>query len=206
MSRPLTPLGLAVLRLLDAEQMHPYEMQQRIREHAIDQVVKVAHGSLYHTVARLAEHGLIEPVQTSREGRRPERTVYAITEAGRDEARSRLREFIMRPAQEYPCFGMALSFISMLSPAEAAALLDRRSVALEAKLAAHDTVVESLVKRGLPRIEVVEVEFLNSGLRSELEFVRVLSDDIKAGRMTWRPGSGDGETECGNGTAIHGRS
>lgn len=116
MSRPLTPLGLTVLRLLADEQMHPYEMQQRIRERAIDHVVKVAHGSLYHTVARLAEQGLIEPVETSREGRRPERTVYAITEAGRDEARARLREFIMRPVQEYPSFGMALAFVSMLPP------------------------------------------------------------------------------------------
>ena len=59
MSRPLTPLGLAVLRLLAEGQMHPYEMQQRVREYAIDQVVKVAHGSLYHAVARLAEQGLI---------------------------------------------------------------------------------------------------------------------------------------------------
>lgn len=127
MSRPLTALQLAVLRLLADGQMHPYEMQQRIRECAIDQVVKVAHGSLYHAVGRLAEQGLIEPVETSREGRRPERTVYAITEAGRDEARERLREFIMRSAKEYPSFGMALSFISLLPPAEAASLLDRRA-------------------------------------------------------------------------------
>jgi DNA-binding PadR family transcriptional regulator len=194
MSRPLTALGLAVLRLLDKEQMHPYEMQQRIRDYAIDQVVKVAHGSLYHTVARLADHGLIEPVETSREGRRPERTVYAITEQGRDEARSRLREFIMRPVQDYPTFGMALSFLSMLSPTEATALLDRRSVALEARLAAHDTIVESLIKRGLARVEVIEVEFVNSRLRAELEFVRALSEDIKSGHMDWSPpGDGDGE-------------
>jgi DNA-binding PadR family transcriptional regulator len=194
MSRALTPLQLAVLRLLADEQMHPYEMQQRIREHAIDQVVKVAHGSLYHAVARLAEDGLIEPVETSREGRRPERTVYAITGTGRDEARSRLREFMMRPVQEYPSFGMALSFVSMLPPAEAASLLDRRTVALEAKLAAHDTVVESLIKRGLPRINVIEVEFLNSRLRSELDFVRALSEDIKSRRLDWRPpNGGDGE-------------
>ncbi|MCW2862183.1 MAG: PadR family transcriptional regulator [Actinoallomurus sp.] len=194
MSRALTPLQLAVLRLLADEQMHPYEMQQRIREHAIDQVVKVAHGSLYHAVARLAEDGLIEPVETSREGRRPERTVYAITGTGRDEARSRLREFMMRPVQEYPSFGMALSFVSMLPPAEAASLLDRRTVALEAKLAAHDTVVESLIKRGLARINVIEVEFLNSRLRSELDFVRALSEDIKSRRLDWRPpNGGDGE-------------
>jgi DNA-binding PadR family transcriptional regulator len=194
MSRPLSPLGLAVLRLLADQQMHPYEMQQRIREHAIDQVVKVAHGSLYHVVARLAEQGLIEPVETSREGRRPERTVYAITEAGRDEARSRLREFLMRSSNEYPSFGMALAFLSMLPPAEAAALLDRRTVDLEARLAAHDTVVDSLIKQGLERISVVEVEFLNSCLRSELDFVRALSEDIKTRRLDWRPpNGGDGE-------------
>jgi DNA-binding PadR family transcriptional regulator len=196
MSRPLTPLGLAVLRLLADGQMHPYEMQQRIREHAIDHVVKVAHGSLYHTVARLAEQGLIEPVETSREGRRPERTVYAITEAGRDEARLRLREFVMRPAQEYPSFGMALAFISLLPPAEAAALLDRRTVDLEAKLAAHDTVVDSLIKQGHSRVSVIEVEFVNSRLRAELDFVRALSEDIKARRLDWRPPyGGDGENQ-----------
>jgi DNA-binding PadR family transcriptional regulator len=196
MSRPLTPLGLAVLRLLDAEPMHPYEMQQRIREYAIDEVVKVAHGSLYHMVARLAEQGLIEPVETSREGRRPERTVYAITEAGRDVAHSRLRDFIMRPSREYPCFGMALAFISMLSPEDAATLLDRRSVVLEGKLAAHDTIAEGLGKQGVSRVEVLELEYFNSTLRSELDFVRALSEDIKSGRLDWRPvGRDNGENE-----------
>jgi DNA-binding PadR family transcriptional regulator len=196
MSRPLTPLGLAVLWLLAKEQMHPYEMQQRIREYAIDHVVKVAHGSLYHAVDRLAERGLIEPVETSREGRRPERTVYAITEKGRDEARSHLREYLMRSIKEYPSFGMALSFMSMLSPDEAASLLDRRAVDLEARLAAHDTVVDNLIKSGHPRIAVVEVEFVNSGLRSERDFVRALSEDIKSGRLEWQPATGvDGESE-----------
>jgi DNA-binding PadR family transcriptional regulator len=196
MSRPLTPLGLAVLRLLDAEPMHPYEMQQRIREYAIDEVVKVAHGSLYHMVARLADQGLIEPVETSREGRRPERTVYAITEAGRDVAHERLRDFIMRPSREYPCFGMALAFISMLSPEDAATLLDRRGVALEGKLAAHDTIVEGLGKQGVERVEVLELEYFNSTVRSELDFVRALSEDIKSGRLDWRPVSRDnGENE-----------
>ncbi|MEV0399898.1 PadR family transcriptional regulator [Actinoallomurus sp. NPDC050550] len=187
MSRPLTPLALAVLRLLNEEPMHPYEMQQRIRDYSIDQVVKVAHGSLYHTVERLAGQGLIEPVETTREGRRPERTVYAITEQGRDEAYSRLREFLRHPAQEYPIFDMALSFLKMLPPEEAAQLLDRRTVRLEAQLAAHDTVLTNLAKQGLERVSVIELELCNARLRSELEFVNAVSEDIKNGRMTWRP-------------------
>jgi DNA-binding PadR family transcriptional regulator len=187
MSRPLTPLALAVLSLLDREPMHPYEMQQRIRDYAIDEVVKVAHGSLYHTVERLAGQGLIEPVETTREGRRPERTVYAITEQGRDEAHARLQEFLIRPCREYPTFGMALSFLATLAPDHAVQLLDRRAIALEANLAAHDTVIDGLLKQGLERIHVIETEFLNSRLRSELEFVRAVSEDIKTGRLTWRP-------------------
>lgn len=54
MSRPLTPLALTVLRMLCDSPMHPYEMQQRIRDHAYDQAVKITHGSLYHSVERLA--------------------------------------------------------------------------------------------------------------------------------------------------------
>ena len=42
-------------------------------------------GSLYHTVERLQRNGLIEVVDTQRDGRRPERTVYGMTQAGLDE-------------------------------------------------------------------------------------------------------------------------
>ena len=71
---PLTPPGIAILALLWRQPMHPYEMRHRIRVQEIDRVMKVTHGTLYSTVDRLAAAGLIQPVETSREGRRPERT------------------------------------------------------------------------------------------------------------------------------------
>ena len=191
MVRQLTPLAMTVLRLLSEEQMHPYEMQQRIRERVYDHVVKVTHGTLYHTVERLASQGLIEPVETSRDGRRPERTVYAITDAGRDVAYSQLSEFVMRPADEYPCFGMALSFIQMFSPEEAARLLAHRLKWLEGKYAAHGSVYDTIAKQGLERVHVVEVEFLQAQLRAEVDFVRGLVDDISSGRLAWTPSEGD---------------
>src|SRR5512142_2898145 len=92
--RTLTPLALTVLRLLQERDMHPYEMQQVIRDRCIDHVVKVRAGSLYHTIERLHRSGLIQPMETGREGRRPERTVYAITEPGRDEYRTNLCDLI----------------------------------------------------------------------------------------------------------------
>jgi DNA-binding PadR family transcriptional regulator len=188
-SRPLTPLALAVLHLLGEQPMHPYEMQQLIKARYIDHVVKVTHGSLYHTVERLAGSGLIEPVETSREGRRPERTVYAITESGRDQAADRLCDLIARPTQEYPSFKAALAFVTTLTPGKVSELLARRSVGLEVYLTTHTTLIDTLIKQGLHRINLIEVEHVLAQSRAELDYVHALQEDIDTGRLTWTPGA-----------------
>ncbi|TDD77800.1 PadR family transcriptional regulator [Actinomadura rubrisoli] len=194
MSRPLTPLALTVLRMLCDGPMHPYEMQQRIRDHAYDLAVKSTHGSLYHSVERLAAGGLIEPLETSREGRRPERTVYAVTSAGRDAAHIRLAELLAKPAEEFPLFGTALAFINLLPEAEVARQLRIRAIALEALLAGNQTANESLRKQGIERYKLIDQEWAISRVRSELEFVRHLADDLDSGRLTWK--DDDGVTTC----------
>ncbi|NEA24967.1 PadR family transcriptional regulator [Actinomadura bangladeshensis] len=186
MSRPLTPLALTVLRMLCDRPMHPYEMQQRIRDHAYDQAVKITHGSLYHSVERLAASGLIEPLETSREGRRPERTIYAVTAAGRDAAQMRLAELLRHPAEEFPLFGTGLAFVNLLSEDEVARLLRGRTVALEAALAGHRTAHDSLRKQGLDRYKLLDQEWLIARLRGELEYVREVVDDLESGRLTWK--------------------
>ncbi|WP_242885510.1 PadR family transcriptional regulator [Actinomadura litoris] len=189
MSRPLTPLALAVLRMLCDGPMHPYEMQQRIRDHAYDSAVKITHGSLYHTVERLTGAGLIEPLETSREGRRPERTVYAVTVAGRDAACDRLAELLAKPAQEFPLLGAGLAFLNLLSEREVEQRLRFRALALEAELAGHRTVNDSLLKRGLERYKLIDHEWTIARVRAELDFVRGLADDLEAGRLTWEDGA-----------------
>src|ERR1700716_3424767 len=88
---PRTPLALAVMNLLMERPMHPYEMKTKMKERGPAQGIKLKGGSIYDTVERLEEGGFIQAQATSREGRRPERTVYAITEAGRDEIMAWLR-------------------------------------------------------------------------------------------------------------------
>lgn len=73
-------------------------------------------------------------------------------------------------------------------------LLSRRVDAQEANLAAHRTVVEGLVKDGVDCINLIEVDYLNAGLRAELEFVKSLIEDIKSGRLHWRPTGGTDRT------------
>jgi DNA-binding PadR family transcriptional regulator len=165
--------------------MHPYEMQQLIRERCTDHVIKVRAGSLYHTVERLHRSSLVEPVETGRSGRRPERTVYAITDAGRDEFATNLDDLVRYPDEEYPVFGAALAMLRALRPARAAALLDARAVSIEAALAAGDQVLASLTKNGLARIHIIEIEYAQALRRAELSWVRDLAHDIRSGELTW---------------------
>src|SRR5215470_11841628 len=102
-------LGLAVLLLLGESPMHPYQMHRMLLERRKEDVLDVRPAAIYRLVGRLAEAGLIEPLGTSREGRRPERTVYRITERGRELSERWLREMLGRPAREYPAFPAALS-------------------------------------------------------------------------------------------------
>lgn len=183
--RTLTPLAMVILDLLSERPMHPYEMQQVFRERHTDQVVKVPAGSLYHTVERLSRTGLIDAVETGREGRRPERTVYKITESGLDQFQANLREVVQTPETEYPVFGMALAMLDALSPQEASHLVKRRGIQLEARLASFEQVIATLAKEGLPRVHTIEIEYLVAQCRAELAWTRQIVDDIKSGALVW---------------------
>ncbi len=183
--RTLTPLAMAVLRLLSTRPMHPYEMHQLVRDHGTDRVIKVRAGSLYHTVERLHRQELIEPVETGRDGRRPERTVYAITGTGRDEFVTNLRDLLRVPAEEFPLFAAALEMVSALPPATVRQLLEMRAVALEAQMAAYEQALGTLAKTGLERFHLIETEFGLATNRAELGFVRRIIADIDSGDLTW---------------------
>jgi DNA-binding PadR family transcriptional regulator len=186
---PLTPPGIAILSLLWRQPMHPYEMRHRIRMQEIDRVMKVTHGTLYSTVDRLAATGLIQPVETSRDGRRPERTVYEITELGQDQLLDAIRDGLMRAAPDYPKLATSLAFASLLEPAEVASLLERRCVEAEGNLSGMITAVEAAVKQqhGLARIHLIEAEYMIAMRRTELDWLRAITGDIREGRLTWDP-------------------
>src|SRR6266513_2367770 len=119
-------LARAVLPYLTQRPMHPYELSRTLRDNNDVRSIKFNHGSLYMVVGQLARAGFITEQETSRGGQRPERTVYALTDAGRDELRDWLRELVAQPQHEYPAFVSALSLIAALPPSEAVGLLRAR--------------------------------------------------------------------------------
>src|ERR1700720_943469 len=101
-------MALAVLATVVQQPMHRYEIASLIRARGKDQDMDVKWGSLYTVVQNLAKHGFLEVVGTSRQGARPERTVYQITEAGRQEMLDWTRELLSTPEPEHPKFAAGL--------------------------------------------------------------------------------------------------
>src|SRR5690349_17995796 len=107
-------LALAVLGTLVQHPMHPYEIASLLRERGKDDDMAIKWGSLYTVVRNLAKHGFIEVVDSRREGARPERTIYRITDAGLAELRDWTRELVAMPQPEFPRFKAGLSMLPAL--------------------------------------------------------------------------------------------
>ncbi len=178
-------LALIVLWQLFGEPMHVYRMQKMIEAQGKDRVVNVrARASLYQTIERLARHGLVEVSATVRVEGYPDRTVYAITESGREVAREWLREILRSTEGEYPEFIAAVSLLFGLSPHDALTELDLRAEKLAAALA--DTESELLeAPAALPRLFLLEEEYRKAMLEAELGWVRGVVADLREGRLSW---------------------
>ncbi|RMI31508.1 PadR family transcriptional regulator [Nocardia stercoris] len=180
-------LGLAVLSYLTERPMHPYEIGELLvaRDHA--RSIKYNRGSLYMVVNQLVRAGLIEAQATIRDSERPERTVYALTGAGRGELFDWLRELIGQPAHEYPQFVAALSLIGALHPDEVVALLRRRQAALEQQRAEITESVTACLAQGLHPLFQVEENYRLAILEAELAFVARFITDITDPETGWGP-------------------
>ncbi len=178
-------LALAVLSYLTRQSMHPYELGRTLRDHDDVRSIKFNQGSLYMVVQQLARAGFIVERETTRDGQRPERTVYALTDAGRNEARDWLRELVELPEYEYPHFVAALSLIAALPPSEVVELLGRRLRRLGEQHAEIRHHVDRAVAGGLHPLFLVEEEYRLALLDAEARFVERFLERIDDPETGW---------------------
>ena len=187
--RQVGPLSVAVLGLLNERPMHPYEVAFLMRQRHLDAHIKLNFGSLYHTFEQLERQGLVSALETERDGRRPERTVYQLTEQGRDAFLERLRHMLLQPEPAYTTFEAGLAFVYHLPPEEAAGLLRDRAQALEQEYEVHQALLEHHLRpHGLSRLSLIELEMVQDVRLHQAAWCRRIAGEIGSGQLQWRRG------------------
>jgi DNA-binding PadR family transcriptional regulator len=181
----VTPLGISVLALLAERPMHPYEMYRLLLERREDRRVKIRPGSLYHTVDRMSAIGLVEATGTERDGGRPERTTYRITDAGREALAERIRTLLATPVNEYPQFPVALGEAHNLPRDEVIELLRARTRRLEGELTESAAVLRAAADRQVEEAYLLAADYLREQLTTELKWLTDLIGRLERKELRW---------------------
>jgi DNA-binding PadR family transcriptional regulator len=180
-----SPLALTVLAMLAYEPLHPYRLQRLMQLWGKDRVVNVGQrANLYKTIKRLHEAGLVAVRQTERDHQYPERTVYELTEAGAAQSVAWLAEMLAAPRREFPEFPAALSYVMLLEPDTVRQVLDARAGAVRRDLAELESDLADNAGT-LPRVTMLETEYLRAVTAAELGWLQSVIDDLGAGTLSW---------------------
>jgi DNA-binding PadR family transcriptional regulator len=125
-------------------------------------------GSIYNAIRRLETEGLIEPIRNEQLGRRPPRTVYALTEAGRIELASLRDKLLYEIALPSDPFDVALWVSAGLLSEQLGAAIDRRCERLKELLAGLADERTRLTQAGYLPV-VAQLLFRHGEVRIEAE-------------------------------------
>ncbi len=179
---------LLLLGLLLEGQMHGYQLNEYL-EHTMGFFTDLKKPTAYYTLNRLEKEGHVRH-QTEREGKRPERRVYQLTEKGRaffyELLRSRLSEF----SRTYYDDDIAIAFMDRLPAAEVRQLLlekrDRAEGILDQlrRLPGHDGSARHVMRHNIAHLET-ELAWLD-GMLEELGDARGVKEVAHHGQTTSR--------------------
>lgn len=182
----INPLGMVALGLLTEGPRHPYELYQVLMHRREDVIVKIRPGSLYHAIAKLELLGYVAAVGTERDGNRPERTTYRITDSGRHVLNDLVGQRLANPQNEYPIFPVAIAQMSRLPKDDVLRHLNYRLRILQQDVELMRATYASLIERGKPRHLILDIDYLVVVKDSEISWITTTIDAIENGNLDWK--------------------
>ena len=173
---------LVILGLLRERPLYGYEIKQIIEEHMSDWT-SIAFGSIYFALDKLAEEKLVEKVEVEQKGKRPSRSVYQISEAGREEFIRLLRENWQQFERQYFSLDICLFFLDSLPIGEIRKYLQIRQSALQSALdqiQSHRT--EQLALPEIPPLAAAIFDHTLVHTKAELDWVTALLQNLEGGK------------------------
>lgn len=110
----MATIDLIVLGMLKKESLSAYDIQKLVEYRNISKWVKISTPSIYKKVIQLEEKGLITS-RTEKDGKMPEKAVYSLTDAGREEFEKLMLEISCKPINIFLDFNAVIVNLESMS-------------------------------------------------------------------------------------------
>lgn len=138
-----------------------------------------APGSIYNSLKTLEREGLVETTGAERDGARPERTLFALTDAGEGEFQRLLRDTLWNSAQPNHPLLAGLAMLPLLPRAELIEIMRHRAADLRKQAAdAGEMRAEILAGSVIPPHVAESYRLIAAQLDSEAVWAEQLADRL----------------------------
>ena len=119
----MATIDLIVLGMLKKQSLSAYDMQKMVEYRNISKWVKISTPSIYKKVIQLEEKGLITS-RTEKDGKMPEKAVYSLTDAGREEFERLMLEISCKPIRIFLDLNAVIVNLESMTPQRQRECLD----------------------------------------------------------------------------------
>jgi len=176
-----------VLGILQQGELYGYQIKKMFQEERFSTWATLPIASLYHELNKMAEEGLIERVATQSSKGRPARTIYRITERGRQELSHLLRKAWLEMEPPRSSQDIAVFFMNSLPEEEVLSMLRERLAKLKEKLRCVERALEKQARQAAsPSTLRAVLDHAQLRIRGEIEWTQHLIRAIEKGEFRAR--------------------
>lgn len=127
----LSKLATLILGILSEKERNPYDITKMLKELQTKKWLPMADSTVYATINNLKKKGLIVG-RTEKEGNLPEKTIYSITDIGKEELKNSVLQHLEEDSSSSSGFDIGILLMHNLSKQEIQIMLKKKLERLEA--------------------------------------------------------------------------
>ncbi len=175
-------LILGALRFM--QPAHGYSIRRELESWNAETWANITYGSIYFALNKMEQDGSVAVSETEREGNRPARTTYIVTESGEIEFQRLLREFWWEYKPLTDPFMVAICFMDQLPPEELIGALRHHIVAVRLYAEGlHRQITTPIANDYKPRHVVEMPRLILSRLEAEVRWAEEVIGQIERGEL-----------------------
>lgn len=174
----LSKSATMLLGLINKQPVNAYEIIKMLKSMNVKWWYNIADSTVYATLRTLDNKGLIAGV-SEKNGNMPYRTVYSISEKGKEELRNTLTKSILSFDYDTNVFSIAAFFLDFFDAKEQLSLLEKRIEILQKYIDGIEKWISHPDDKITPLHHIITVERMASLAKTELSGTYKLLEILK---------------------------